>query len=173
MNNNRDRPSELRTNRRKFVQALSAGTGAITLASTGGFVGASSTPDDVNEDDLIAAGREYASPAQIITTFQEQGEELIQSLQQKGVIGDQDIENIVSENIVSPINLGEEDYATSVAGTIHEGTPTAHLMSKYSNSGYKIELIIQPQVDRRYAIVHPKEEDGQTFVVDPSLDEVN
>ena len=160
------------SNRRGFLRF--SGRAATVLAAIPGL---SRFASGASQDDQLSATVEkYESPKVVRDTIESEGEDLLQELADQGLIKHSAVSNLETDNIltgkeITYINKGIVDEGVIIFGYIYDGTPTAQVQVVEQTQEHVLRIIVEPEIDRSYAVVQPKKAGTEdTFVTTNSND---
>jgi hypothetical protein len=142
------------SNRRGFI---SRAAGAVSAAAT--LPGLSVASDKTTKQspkekqELVDLARRYNSVGAVESTLQKHASEILKTLHKEGYIETPSVSALSLSEPTATHELNSSD-GVAVAGAIQNETPTTWIEVRQFVGDNRISLVVLPQLDRSYAIIH-------------------
>jgi hypothetical protein len=143
--------TEQRTPERRGILKTAA-AGIASIAASAGFTGLAAAADPDAGGRVSPAAMEEAKAAY-------EGEAAARAIEESGLLSVLAERGYIETATLS--ELGRPD----VSGTVWEGTATAHIVAADEVDGREVAAVVQPQLDREYAVV--RDGSAESTVIDP------
>lgn len=169
-------------NRRRFVKAM--GTTGATIGMgvlATGNASATHNPEYQVENltpkekaqvvnEVQSAREPYESPHAAEEAIQTYGKRVFDELDQRGIIPSISSFELNTDELTSFDTYVERREGMGVTGFLYNGSPTAHIYVSRKISDHHITIVVEPQVERSYAIVRESAENhDDVLLIDTSV----
>lgn len=97
--------------------------------------------------------KKYDSPKTVRAALQNHGSELVSALAEDALLDSGSVDNLNIQSLWNPTEFATSEEGVKVSGATVAGTPTAHVQVAKRTADRRVVLIVQPEIDRSYAII--------------------
>lgn len=151
-------------NRRGILGAIGGVIASLPIGTQ--LAGAQSSSEEVPvEEDRLAEQRrvlkKYDSPQKAREAITNHGSKTVAALAKEGLLDSGSVADLNVESLWNPAEFATSEEGVKVSGATVAGTPTAHIQVAKQTTTHRVVLIVQPEVDRSYAIIKDQNSDSQ------------
>ncbi|ODR83156.1 hypothetical protein BG842_22935 [Haladaptatus sp. W1] len=163
---------ETETKRRGFLR--SSGGLAASLAVLPLISNVTSAEPDLTptKERLNSIAKEHESPAVARKAVRATGGELLRALSDRGLLEDASVESLGIDEVLPHQDSSRVDNGVIVLSYDHKGTATAQVQIIKRLSDRRLRIMVEPHVDRSFALVEPDADDEPTKVITTNDDGV-
>lgn len=155
-------------NRRSVLKAV--GASAVAGVSLAGSAAAAPRP---TPEELERVKAEFDDPVTAREAVAEQADVLLEELAERGVLATASASAFPSNELQRPDEYSDAAEGATVRGVRADGEWDVEVATSTETDAHAVELVVQPNRGRSYAIVAPKDaDDTYRLTSDPDDDEV-
>lgn len=167
-------------NRRSFIRGLSA-SGGIATGLTGVATAKASKGENKIDEEFVEKAKEhlerreklkskYDDPEQVRGALRKTGGELLEKMATEGYLQSASLDNLKLESTLDTNAVQPAEASQGVAVTVLGigETLTALIMVSKNTENYEMGIYVQPEAQKRYAIISPKDGSQVTYLGDTS-----